>query len=47
LMPQKKLADLVKECDEIVAILTASSKTAKSNLQKSINNQKSTIRNQS
>jgi four helix bundle protein len=47
LMPQKKLADLMKESDEIVAILTASSKTAKANLRKSINNQKSTIRNQS
>ena len=47
LMSQKKLADLMKESDEIVAILTASSKTAKANLQKSINTQKSTIKNQS
>jgi hypothetical protein len=47
LRPQKKLVDLMKESDEIVAILTASSKTAKANLQKSINIQKSTIKNQS
>ncbi len=47
LMSNKKLVDLMKESDEIVAILTASSKTAKANLRKPINNQKSTIRNQS
>jgi four helix bundle protein len=35
----------MKESDEIVAILTASSKTAKANLRKSINNQKSAINN--
>ena len=44
LMSEKRLAGLVKEGDEIVAILTASSKTAKRNLRKS--NQRSTIRNQ-
>jgi four helix bundle protein len=40
LRSQKKLAAVMKESDEIVAILTASSKTAKANLRKSINNQK-------
>jgi four helix bundle protein len=45
LLSQKKLADLMKESDEIVAILTASSKTAKANLRKSINNQKSAVNN--
>ena len=45
LMSEKKLAALMKECNEIVAILTASSKTAKANLRKSINLQKSTISN--
>lgn len=45
LLSQKKLAGLMRESDEIVAILTASSKTAKANLSKRINNQKSTIRN--
>ena len=47
LMSQKKLTALLKESDEIVAILTASSKTAKANLRKSINNQKSTFNNKS
>ena len=52
LMSQRKLAALTKESDELVAILTASSKTAKRNLrspisyrQSMINNQKSTISN--
>lgn len=45
LLSQRKLADLMKESDEIVAILTASSKTAKANLGKRISNQKSTINN--
>ncbi len=40
LLSQKKLADLMKESDEPVAILTASSKTAKANLSKRISNQK-------
>ncbi len=47
LLSQKKLTALMKESDEIVAILTASSKTAKANLRKSINNQKSALHNQS
>ena len=46
-MSQKKLAALMKESDEMVAILTASSKTAKANLRKPISNQKSTINNKS
>ncbi len=45
LMPQKQLSELMKESDEIVAILTASSKTAKANLRKPINSQKSAINN--
>jgi len=45
LMSQKKLTALLKESDEIVAILTASSKTAKANLRTSIRNQQSTIHN--
>jgi four helix bundle protein len=45
LMTNKKLAELMKEGNEIVAILTASSKTAKSGLRHSISNQKSTISN--
>ena len=45
LMPLKKLTALMKESDEIVAILTASSKTAKANLRKPISIQKSTISN--
>lgn len=32
IMPKEKLAAMIKECDEIVAILTASVKTAKSSL---------------
>lgn len=32
IMPKEKLTALMKECDEIVAILTASVKTAKSHL---------------
>lgn len=32
IIPQEKLSALMKECDEIVAILTASVKTAKSSL---------------
>jgi four helix bundle protein len=32
IMPKEKLAALMKECDEIVAILTASVKTAKNSL---------------
>ena len=45
LLSQKKLAELMKESDEIVAILTASSKTAKANLSKKISTQKSAINN--
>lgn len=45
LMTEKKLAELRKEGDEIVAILTASSKTAQRGLQRRISNQKSTIKN--
>ncbi len=45
LMSQKKLAALLKESDELIAILTASSKTAKRNLRSPINNQKSAINN--
>ncbi len=45
LLSEKKLAGLVKEADEIVAILTASSQTAQRNLQAKISNQKSQIRN--
>jgi four helix bundle protein len=45
LMSEKKLADLLKESNEIVAILTAFSRTAKANLRKSISNQKSTLNN--
>ncbi|MDW8325626.1 MAG: four helix bundle protein [Anaerolineales bacterium] len=45
LMPQKRLASLMKEGDEIVAILTATSRTAKRNLKRAIRNQKSQIRN--
>jgi len=43
LMSQKKLAALMKESDEIIAILTTSSKPAKANLRKPISDQKSTI----
>jgi four helix bundle protein len=45
LVPEKKLIVLMQEGSEIVAILTASSKTAKQSLQKqsTIRNQKSTI----
>ena len=45
LLSEKKLAGLMKEADEIVAILTASSQTAQRNLQAKISNQKSQIRN--
>ena len=45
LVPQNKLEALMKESDEIVAILTASSKTAKANLRKAIRNQRSAITN--
>jgi len=44
LLPDKQLSELMKEGDEIVAILTASSQTAKRNLD-AISNQKSKIRN--
>ncbi|MEK7810141.1 MAG: four helix bundle protein [Chloroflexota bacterium] len=44
LLPDKQLSELMKEGDEIVAILTASSQTAKRNLE-TISNQKSKIRN--
>ncbi len=47
LLSQRKLTALVKESDELIAILTASSKTAKANLRKPMNNQKSAINNQS
>ncbi|MEK7442438.1 MAG: four helix bundle protein, partial [Chloroflexota bacterium] len=40
LLPDKQLSELMKEGDEIVAILTASSQTAKRNLE-TISNQKS------
>ena len=46
LMTQRKLAALTKESDELVAILTASSKTAKRNLRSPISNQQSTAINQ-
>ncbi len=45
LMTEKKLAELMKEGNEIVAILTASSKTAQSSLKSRISNQKSTVNN--
>ncbi len=45
LLPESKLKDLLKEGDEIVAILTAASKTAKRNLNRPILNQKSSISN--
>jgi four helix bundle protein len=45
LMTEKKLSVLMKEGNEIVAILTASSKMAQSGLKRRISNQKSTIRN--
>ena len=38
LIPEKKLAELMQEGSEIVAILTASSKTAKRSLRRPINN---------
>lgn len=41
LLPAERLAPLMKEADEVIAILTASSQTAKRSL-----NQKSTIKNQ-
>jgi len=44
LTPENRLADLMKEGDEIVAILTASSQTAKRNLRR--HNHQSAIRNQ-
>ena len=46
LLSEKRLADLMKEGNEIVAILTASSRTAKRSLRSSISNQKSEIHNQ-
>ena len=45
LLPARQLTSLIKEADEIVAILTASSKTAKHHLQPPISNQKSKISN--
>ncbi len=45
LLPEHKLQELLKEGNEIVAILTASSRTAKSNLRRPISNQKPTISN--
>ncbi len=45
LLSQRKLTALVKESDKLLAILTASSKTAKANLRKPMNNQKSAINN--
>jgi len=45
LLSEKRLADLMKEGNEIVAILTASSRTAKRNLRSPISNQKSKISN--
>jgi len=44
LMSQKRLASLIKEGNEIVAILTATSRTTKRNLRRTISNQKSQIR---
>lgn len=46
LMSQKRLAVLMKEGNEIVAILTATSRTTKRNLKRAISNQKSQIKNQ-
>jgi four helix bundle protein len=43
LMSQKRLASLIKEGNEIVAILTATSRTTKRNLRRTISNQKSQI----
>jgi len=45
LLPEQRLAALLAEGNEIVAILTASSQTAKRNLRRSISNQKSKISN--
>ncbi len=45
LLLEEKLGDLMKEANEIIAILTASSQTAQRNLQSKIGNQKSKIRN--
>ena len=46
LLPESNLKPLMKEADELIAILTASSQTAKRNLERStISNQKSKIRN--
>ncbi len=46
LLSESKLKSLMKEADELIAILTASSQTAKRNLERStISNQKSKIRN--
>jgi four helix bundle protein len=46
LMHQRKLGPLMKEGNEIVAILTASSRTTERNLRLATNNQKSQIKNQ-
>lgn len=46
LMSQKRLAVLMQEGNEIVAILTATSRTTKRNLKRAISNQKSQIKNQ-
>ena len=45
LMTQRKLAALTKERDELVAILTASSRIAKRNLRSPIRNQQLTVIN--
>jgi len=46
LLSESKLKSLMKEADELIAILTASSQTAKRNLERStISSQKSKIRN--
>jgi four helix bundle protein len=45
LMSEEKIIALMKEGSEIVAILIASSKTAKRSLRQPISNQKSTINN--
>lgn len=45
LIPENRLSNLLKEGNELVAILTASSQTAKRSLRSSISNQKSKINN--
>lgn len=44
-MTEEKLTVLMKEVNEIIAILTASSKTAQSGLKHRISDQKSAIKN--